>query len=87
MSLASRPIKTPADLIGKKIGVGSADEPEWQAFLKAAIPDPKIWHDPSLEIASAIRRIPARNGRAGAGRVGRLAPAVAGLLKPALAYL
>jgi ABC-type nitrate/sulfonate/bicarbonate transport system substrate-binding protein len=34
MSLASSPIKTPADLIGKKIGVGSADEPEWQAFLK-----------------------------------------------------
>jgi len=34
MSLASKPIKTPADLIGKKIGVGSADEPEWQAFLK-----------------------------------------------------
>jgi ABC-type nitrate/sulfonate/bicarbonate transport system substrate-binding protein len=32
MSLASSPIKTPADLIGKKIGVGSADEPEWQAF-------------------------------------------------------
>ena len=34
MSLASKPIKTPADLIGKKIGVGSADVPEWQAFLK-----------------------------------------------------
>jgi hypothetical protein len=43
MSLASKPIKTPADLIGKKIGVGSADEPEWQAFLKVNnIPDSKV---------------------------------------------
>ncbi len=43
MSLASRPIKTPADLIGKKIGVGSADEPEWQAFLKVNnIPASKV---------------------------------------------
>ena len=43
MSLASSPIKTPADLIGKKIGVGSADEPEWQAFLKVNnIPASKV---------------------------------------------
>jgi ABC-type nitrate/sulfonate/bicarbonate transport system substrate-binding protein len=43
MSLESSPIKTPADLIGKKIGVGSADEPEWQAFLKVNnIPADKV---------------------------------------------
>jgi ABC-type nitrate/sulfonate/bicarbonate transport system substrate-binding protein len=43
MSLASNPIKTPADLIGKKIGVGSSDEPDWQAFLKANnIPASKV---------------------------------------------
>jgi ABC-type nitrate/sulfonate/bicarbonate transport system substrate-binding protein len=35
LSLAKTPIKTPQDLIGKKIGVSPADTPEWQAFLKA----------------------------------------------------
>jgi ABC-type nitrate/sulfonate/bicarbonate transport system substrate-binding protein len=35
MSLASNPIKTPQDLIGKKIGVSASDNPVWQAFLKA----------------------------------------------------
>ncbi|HXW81377.1 MAG TPA: ABC transporter substrate-binding protein, partial [Acidimicrobiales bacterium] len=34
MSLASKPITTPHDLLGKKIGVSAADEPTWQAFLK-----------------------------------------------------
>jgi ABC-type nitrate/sulfonate/bicarbonate transport system substrate-binding protein len=35
MSLASKPIKTPQDMIGKKIGVQSVNEPVWNAFLKA----------------------------------------------------
>lgn len=34
MSLAKNPIRTPADLRGKKIGVGASDNTEWQAFLK-----------------------------------------------------
>jgi len=34
MSLASKPINTPADLKGKTIGVGAADDPEWHAFLE-----------------------------------------------------
>jgi len=34
MSLASNPITTPADLKGKTIGVGAADDAEWAAFLK-----------------------------------------------------
>jgi len=34
MSLAKTPIKTPKDLIGKKIGIASSDQAEWQAFLK-----------------------------------------------------
>ena len=44
LSLASDPIKTPQDLIGKKIGVGSSDEPEWQAFLKVNKIDPSSVH-------------------------------------------
>jgi ABC-type nitrate/sulfonate/bicarbonate transport system substrate-binding protein len=35
MSLASNPIKTPADLKGKKVGVGASDSSEWYAFLAA----------------------------------------------------
>jgi ABC-type nitrate/sulfonate/bicarbonate transport system substrate-binding protein len=34
MSLASKPITKPADLKGKTIGVGAADNAEWAAFLK-----------------------------------------------------
>jgi ABC-type nitrate/sulfonate/bicarbonate transport system substrate-binding protein len=34
MSLASKPITTPADLKGKTIGVGASDDAEWAAFLK-----------------------------------------------------
>jgi ABC-type nitrate/sulfonate/bicarbonate transport system substrate-binding protein len=34
MSLAARPIKTPADMIGKKIGVQADNQSPWNAFLK-----------------------------------------------------
>jgi ABC-type nitrate/sulfonate/bicarbonate transport system substrate-binding protein len=40
MSLASAPINTPADMIGKKIGVQATNEPVWNAFLKANNLDP-----------------------------------------------
>lgn len=40
MSLASSPIKTPQDMIGKKIGVQSTNEAVWKAFLKANNLDP-----------------------------------------------
>jgi ABC-type nitrate/sulfonate/bicarbonate transport system substrate-binding protein len=35
MSLASKPIRTPRDMIGKKIGVQASSEPTWLAFLNA----------------------------------------------------
>lgn len=35
MSLTSKPIKTPQDMIGKKIGVQATNESVWAAFLKA----------------------------------------------------
>jgi ABC-type nitrate/sulfonate/bicarbonate transport system substrate-binding protein len=35
MSLASNPLKTPQDMIGKKIGVQAANQSIWLAFLKA----------------------------------------------------
>jgi ABC-type nitrate/sulfonate/bicarbonate transport system substrate-binding protein len=35
MSLASKPINTPSEMIGKKIGLQSANESIWTAFLKA----------------------------------------------------
>ena len=40
MSLASNPINSPADMIGKKIGVQAVNEPIWNAFLKANNIDP-----------------------------------------------
>ena len=49
MSLASSPIKTPADMAGKKIGVQSVNEPVWNAFLKANNIDP-----------STINKVPAQ---------------------------
>jgi ABC-type nitrate/sulfonate/bicarbonate transport system substrate-binding protein len=39
-SLASNPIKTPKDMVGKSIGVQSVNEPVWNAFLKANNLDP-----------------------------------------------
>jgi len=35
LSLADKPIRTPRDMIGKKIGVQALSEPVWAAFLKA----------------------------------------------------
>jgi ABC-type nitrate/sulfonate/bicarbonate transport system substrate-binding protein len=40
VSLASKPISTPQDMIGKKIGVAALDESAWTAFLKANHIDP-----------------------------------------------
>jgi ABC-type nitrate/sulfonate/bicarbonate transport system substrate-binding protein len=40
MSLASNPINSPAEMIGKKIGVQATNEPVWNAFLKANNIDP-----------------------------------------------
>jgi ABC-type nitrate/sulfonate/bicarbonate transport system substrate-binding protein len=40
MSLASSPISTPEQMIGKKIGVQATNEPVWAAFLKANKIDP-----------------------------------------------
>jgi ABC-type nitrate/sulfonate/bicarbonate transport system substrate-binding protein len=40
MSLASKPLHTPQDMIGKKIGVQSTNESVWKAFLKANSLDP-----------------------------------------------
>ncbi len=35
MSMAAKPIMTPQDMIGKRIGVQAANEAVWEAFLKA----------------------------------------------------
>ena len=35
MSLASNPIKTPQDMVGKSIGVQAVNEPVWNSFLQA----------------------------------------------------
>lgn len=35
MSLASKPIATPQDMVGKSIGVQAVNEPVWNSFLKA----------------------------------------------------
>jgi ABC-type nitrate/sulfonate/bicarbonate transport system substrate-binding protein len=35
LSMADKPIRTPAEMIGKKIGVQAANESVWAAFLKA----------------------------------------------------
>ena len=40
MSLATNPINSPQDMIGKKIGVQATNEPVWNAFLKANGIDP-----------------------------------------------
>ncbi|NUU24299.1 MAG: ABC transporter substrate-binding protein [Streptomycetaceae bacterium] len=43
MSMADKPINSPQEMIGKKIGVSAANEAVWQAFLKANdIPESKI---------------------------------------------
>ncbi|WP_019634178.1 ABC transporter substrate-binding protein [Actinomadura atramentaria] len=40
-SMAAKPIRTPQDLVGKKIGVQATNEAVWEAFLKAVKIDPK----------------------------------------------
>jgi ABC-type nitrate/sulfonate/bicarbonate transport system substrate-binding protein len=40
MSLASKPVSSPQDMIGKKIGVQAVNEPVWNAFLETAGLDP-----------------------------------------------
>jgi len=40
MSLAAKPINSPQEMVGKKIGVQATNEPVWNAFLKANNLDP-----------------------------------------------
>jgi ABC-type nitrate/sulfonate/bicarbonate transport system substrate-binding protein len=60
MSLASKPIKTPQDMIGKKIGVQATNEAVWTAFLKAANIDPSkinkvpVQFDPSPLVSGTV---------------------------------
>ena len=60
MSLASNPIKTPQDMIGKKIGVQATNESVWDAFLKANSIDPSkitkvpVQFDPSPLVAGSV---------------------------------
>lgn len=44
MSLATKPILTPQDMVGKKIGVQATNEAVWNAFLKANNLDPSSIH-------------------------------------------
>lgn len=60
MSLASKPIKTPQDMIGKKIGVQDANAAVWTAFLKANNIAPSkvdkvvVQFDPSPLVAGTV---------------------------------
>ena len=60
MSLADKPIKTPQDMIGKKIGVQATNEAVWNAFLKANKIDPSsikktvVQFDPQPLVAGEV---------------------------------
>ena len=60
MSLATKPIHTPDDMIGKKIGVQATNEAVWNAFLKANAIDPgkitkvPVQFDPSPLVAGTV---------------------------------
>jgi len=60
MSLATKPIHTPQDMIGKKIGVQATNEAVWNAFLKANAMDPSkitkvpVQFDPSPLVAGSV---------------------------------
>jgi ABC-type nitrate/sulfonate/bicarbonate transport system substrate-binding protein len=60
MSLATKPIKTPQEMIGKKIGVQATNEAVWAAFLKAANIDPSkinkvpVQFDPSPLVSGTV---------------------------------
>ena len=63
MSLATKPINTPQDMIGKKIGVQATNEAVWNAFLKAnnidasKITKVPVQFDPSPLVSGAGRRL------------------------------
>ena len=63
MSLATKPINTPDDMIGKKIGVQATNEAVWNAFLKANAIDPckitkvPVQFDPPPLVAGHGRRL------------------------------
>jgi ABC-type nitrate/sulfonate/bicarbonate transport system substrate-binding protein len=60
MSLATKPILTPDDMKGKKIGVQATNEAVWNAFLKANAIDPSsitkvpVQFDPSPLVAGTV---------------------------------
>jgi ABC-type nitrate/sulfonate/bicarbonate transport system substrate-binding protein len=60
MSLAKKPIATPQDMIGKKIGVQATNEAVWAAFLKAnnidasKITKVPVQFDPSPLVAGSV---------------------------------
>jgi len=62
-SLASNPIRTPKDMIGRKIGLAASDEPVWAAFLKlnnisaSQVPTVPIQFDPSVLVAKECEGI------------------------------
>jgi ABC-type nitrate/sulfonate/bicarbonate transport system substrate-binding protein len=62
-SLASKPIRTPKDMIGRKIGLAASDEPVWHAFLKlnkilpSQVPTVPIQFDPSVLVAGECEGI------------------------------
>jgi ABC-type nitrate/sulfonate/bicarbonate transport system substrate-binding protein len=60
MSLADKPIKTPQEMVGKKIGVQATNEAVWNAFLKANKIDPSsikktvVQFDPQPLVAGEV---------------------------------
>ena len=55
MSLKKSPIKTPDDMIGKKIGVQATNEAVWNSFLKANDIDPSKIDKVPVPVRSALR--------------------------------
>ena len=54
MSLASKPIKTPQDMIGKRIGIDVADQGTWLAFLKINKINPKSIHQVTVQFDPSV---------------------------------
>lgn len=54
VSLASKPIRTPQEMIGKRIGIDVADQGTWLAFLKINHIDPKSIHQVTVQFDPSV---------------------------------
>jgi ABC-type nitrate/sulfonate/bicarbonate transport system substrate-binding protein len=54
MSLASKPIRSPQEMIGKRIGIEVANQGTWLAFLKINHIDPKSVHQVTVQFDPSV---------------------------------